>query len=196
MLKFGLGRFYIPRGHRLDAERVYLQPPRYRDWHAWAGLRARSREFLAPWEPSWASDALTHAAYRRAMRQSALEWHTDASYGFHIFRRADHAFLGGLALRHVRRGVAQAASLGYWVGAEFANQGFMGEAVGALVPFAFDRLGLHRVEAACLPRNEASRRLLLKQGFKDEGLARAYLRINGAWEDHVLFAMLAEDRRG
>lgn len=195
LLRFGLARFYVPRGNRLDGESVYLQPPRYRDWRAWAGLRAESRDFLSPWEPAWPPDALSHAAYRRRMRQAALEWHGDSAYSFHVFRRSDRALVGGITLSQVRRGVAQSASLGYWVGAPYARRGYMSEALGCLVPFAFGRLGLHRLDAACLPQNEASRRLLQKLGFHEEGRARSYLRIAGTWQDHVLYALVEGDSR-
>ncbi len=193
LLRFGLTRFYVPRGNRLDGPRIYLLPPRYRDWRAWETLREASREFLTPWEPAWTPDALSHAAYRRRMRQVALEWHNDSGYGFHIFRRQDKALVGGVSLSHLRRGVAQSASLGYWIGAGFARQGYMSEALGCLIPFAFRRLGLHRLDAACLPDNEASRRLLARLGFSGEGRARAYLRIAGAWQDHLLFSLLDND---
>ena len=98
--------------------------------------------------------------------------------------------LGALTLSNVRRGVAQMATLGYWIGAPFARQGYMTDALQALLPFAFDHLHLHRVEAACLPRNDASIALLRRAGFEQEGLARSYLKINGAWQDHLLFARL------
>ena len=103
--------------------------------------------------------------------------------------------MGGVTLSNVRRGVAQAASVGYWIGERFARQGYMTEAVLAVVEFAFEELGLHRVEAACLPENDASRSLLLKVGFRQEGYARQYLRINGKWQDHLLFEMLRDDPR-
>lgn len=195
MLRFSLARFYIPRGNRLDGTRIYLHPPRYRDWRGWADLRARSREFLVPWEPTWLPDALSRAAYRRRLRHTALEWRDDSSYSFLILRRQDESIIGGVTLSQVRRGVAQTASLGYWIGAPYARQGYMTEAIQCLMPFAFDRLGLHRLEAACLPHNQASRSLLAKIGFREEGYARGYLRINGSWRDHVLYALVREDSR-
>jgi len=193
MIAFGLARFYLPRNRVLMGETVYLRPPRYSDWRSWAALREQSRSFLVPWEPTWPADALSRAAFRRRQRLIALEWHEDSGYSFLIFRRADHKLLGGVTLSNVRRGIAQTASLGYWIGGPFAHQGYMTAALQCLLPFAFDRLGLHRIEAACLPHNEASRRLLEKIGFKQEGLARGYLRINGTWQDHVLYALLRDD---
>ena len=190
MLAFGLGR-----GPRLETARLLLRRPRLTDWRAWTNLRSASRDFLAPWEPSWPDDALTMAAYRRRLRQMAAEWRADQGYGFSLFLRPAGTIVGGVNLSHVRRGVAQSASLGYWMGAAYAHQGLMGEALTALLPYAFERLGLHRIEAACLPRNKPSRALLAKLGFREEGYAVKYLKINGQWQDHVLYALLAEDCR-
>jgi ribosomal-protein-alanine N-acetyltransferase len=192
-MRFRFPRFYIPRGNRIEGDRTYLRPPRYRDWSAWAGLREASRDFLTPWEPTWALDALSRAAYRRRMRQAAVEWHEDSAYSLFVFRRADDALLGGVNLTNVRRGVAQAASLGYWIGSPFAHRGYMTDALRSLLPFVFERLGLNRLEAACLPHNVASRGLLRKLGFREEGYARRYLCINGTWQDHVLYAVLKDD---
>jgi [ribosomal protein S5]-alanine N-acetyltransferase len=190
MLAFGLGR-----GPRLETARLLLRRPRLADWRAWTNLRSASRDFLAPWEPSWPDDALTMAAYRRRLRQMAAEWRADQGYGFSLFLRPAGTIVGGVNLSHVRRGVAQSASLGYWMGAAYAHQGLMGEALTALLPYAFERLGLHRIEAACLPRNKPSRALLAKLGFREEGYAVKYLKINGQWQDHVLYGLLAEDYR-
>ena len=185
--------FDIVRGPRLDTPRLVLRRPVLADWRSWSVLRAASRDFLVPWEPSWPDDALSLAAYRRRLRQMTSEWRSDQGYGFFIFRREGEELLGGVNLSHLRRGVAQAASVGYWMGEAHANQGSMTEAMRALLPYAFDRLGLHRVEAACLPTNKASRALLAKLGFREEGYAVRYLKINGTWQDHVLHSLLAED---
>lgn len=175
--------------------RLYLRPPRYRDWRGWANLRAISRDFLAPWEPTWPNDTLTRRAFLRRIRQQAAESRDDHAYGFFIFRKKDDALLGGVTIADVRRGVAMSCSLGYWTGEPYVRQGYMTEALTCLLPFIFDTLGLNRVEAACLPTNVASQGLLKKLGFQEEGYAREYLRINGVWHDHVLFALLANDYR-
>ena len=185
--------FDIVRGPRLDTPRLVLRRPVLADWRSWSVLRAASRDFLVPWEPSWPDDALSLAAYRRRLRQMTNEWRSDQGYGFFIFRREGDELLGGVNLSHLRRGVAQTASVGYWMGEAHANQGSMTEAMGVRLPYAFDRLGLHRVEAACLPTNKASRALLAKLGFREEGYAVRYLKINGTWQDHVLHSLLAED---
>lgn len=180
---------------RAESAEVLLRPPTIQDYQSWASLRAESRAFLRRWEPTWAPNDLSRAAYRQRMRHFARAVRLDETYPFFIFRRRDGILLGGCTLTNVRRGIAQTASLGYWIGAPFARQGYMTHALSALIPFAFDELNLHRIEAACLPDNEASRRLLKKLGFHEEGFARGFLRIDGAWCDHVLFALLAEDAR-
>ena len=172
---------------------VYLRYPRISDFPAWARLRGESRAFLSPWEPIWASDELTKGAFRRRIKRYQKEARLDSAYAFFVFRAEDDALMGGCTLSNVRRGVTQTCSLGYWVGERFARQGAMYDAICALVPFIFTTLGLHRIEAACLPSNEASRSLLSKAGFQQEGLARRYLQINGEWRDHVLFALLADE---
>ena len=107
--------------------------------------------------------------------------------------RSDNALVGGITLTNIRRGVAQAGSLGYWVGAPFARQGYMTRGVSALAPVRLRRLRLHRVEAACIPTNQPSIRLLERTGFQREGYAREYLCINGMWQDHLLYARLHGD---
>jgi len=177
----------------IPAGRVLLHPPRRGDYRAWAVLRDLSRDFLVPWEPQWPDDALTQGAYRRRLKRMAQDWREDSGYAFHIFRRDDHALLGGISISHIRRGVAQIGSVGYWIGQPHARQGYMTEALLAAIHHGFRELGLHRLEAACLPRNIASQTLLQRCGFQQEGLARRYLRINGAWEDHLQFGMLSEE---
>jgi ribosomal-protein-alanine N-acetyltransferase len=172
---------------------VYLRYPRVADFLAWSKLRAESRAFLSPWEPSWATDELSKGAFRRRLRRYQKEARQDSAYAFFVFRQADNVLMGGCTLSNVRRGVTQCCALGYWVGERFSRQGHMFDAVRALIPFIFRTLGLHRIEAACLPSNEASKSLLMKAGFRQEGIAQRYLQINGEWQDHVLFALLADE---
>ncbi len=185
-----------PPAVRLDGRLVHLRPPAAKDWKEWADLRGRSRAFLTPWEPTWPADALARTAFLRRTRRQIQEWREDEAYGFLVFENAGGQLVGGIGLSNVRRGVAQTATLGYWVGEPFARRGFTAEAARLSVGFALDQLGLHRVEAACLPTNAPSRGLLEKVGFQYEGYARGYLRIDGAWRDHVLYAVLREDWRG
>jgi ribosomal-protein-alanine N-acetyltransferase len=171
---------------------VLLRAPQMADYSEWAELRAASRDFLTPWEPTWPADDLTRPAFRRRIRRYSEDQRSDLAYPFFVFRARDHVLLGGLTLANIRRGCAQVGSLGYWMGAPYAGQGYMTAAVGALTPFAFGTLRLHRIEAACIPGNAASIRLLEKTGFQREGFARQYLCIDGVWQDHVLYARLKD----
>jgi len=172
------------------ADRVTLRVPQMGDFEEWAELREASRDFLAPWEPTWPADDLSRASFRRRLRRYAEDQRSDLAYPYFIFRNEDQKLVGGVTLTNIRRGVAQAGSLGYWMGVAYARQGYMTAAVRALVPFAFSTLKLHRIEAACIPENAASVRLLEKTGFVREGYAREYLCINGIWQDHLLYAQV------
>lgn len=172
---------------------VTLRPPHSGDFAEWAALRETSRAFLTPWEPTWPPDDLTRSAFRRRLKRYAEDQRGDLAYAFLIFRSDDNAMVGGLTLANIRRGVAQAGSIGYWVGAPFVRKGYMTAAVRALIPYSFATLRLHRLEAACIPDNTASIRLLERTAFKREGYARGYLCINGIWQDHLLYARLKDD---
>ena len=178
---------------RLNGERAYLRAPHADDWRQWAELRARSRTFLQPWEPTWPDDGLSRDHYRRRLRQQMKEWKAGDGYSFFAFERESRNLLGGITLGNIRRGVAQSGAIGYWMGQPYSGKGLMQDIVRTILPFAFDELKLHRVEAACVPDNEASKGVLRACGFREEGLARQYLRINGKWHDHLLFGMVAAD---
>jgi [ribosomal protein S5]-alanine N-acetyltransferase len=180
-------------GPALRSERLYLRAPAIADYPSWSTLRGQSRDFLTPWEPSWPDGDLSRTSFRQRLRRYQRDLRADSSYTFFIFHAESDALLGGVTLSSLRRGVTQSCALGYWIGEPYARQGFMSEAVGAIVPFVYDDLRLHRIEAACLPNNLASIRLLEKAGFTREGYARGYLRIAGKWQDHILFARLAGD---
>lgn len=171
---------------------LYLRAPRQSDYEAWAALRQESRDFLTPWEPVWADDDLTRAAFKRRIRRYMDEIITDTSYPFFIFRD-DDMLVGGITVGLVRRGVAQMATVGYWIGEPHARRGLMSIALRLTLDHAFNAMGLRRIEAACLPENIASQKLLLKCGFRYEGLARDYLCIAGQWRDHHLYAVLRSD---
>ena len=177
----------------IAGEGLFLRTPSLADYAAWAAIRAESRAFLTPWEPTWPADDLTRTAFRRRIRRYVSEIREDHAYPFFIFRQADYALLGGITLSNVNRGMTQTATLGYWMGERHAGRGGMTRAVRALTPFAFGTLHLHRLEAACLPHNGASMRLLEKVGFRREGLARGLVCINGRWQDHIVFALLSDD---
>jgi ribosomal-protein-alanine N-acetyltransferase len=177
----------------IGGDMVVLRPPQMGDYPEWAALREASRDFLTPWEPTWPADDLTRASFRRRIRRYFEDQRGDLAYPFFIFRRNDNVLVGGLTLANVRRGCAQACTLGYWMGRDYAERGYMTAAVRGVIPFAFGTLRLHRIEAACIPANTASIRLLERTGFQREGFARQYLCINGLWQDHLLFARLKEN---
>lgn len=178
---------------QLSGRKVWLRPALQDDWAVWARLREDSRDFLTPWEPTWPVDCLTRSAWQRRLTRQYEEWRHDLGYSLLIFSSDTQTMVGGINLTQLRRGVSQTASLGYWMGAPHIRKGYMREAIGLLLDYAFDHLTLHRIEAGCLPQNLPSRSLLKGLGFREEGYARGYLRINGAWEDHVLFGMLREE---
>jgi ribosomal-protein-alanine N-acetyltransferase len=182
-------------GLRVEGEGVSLRPPRASDYAEWRELRAVSRAFLQPWEPTWPADDLSRAAYRRRLTAYARDREAGAAWPFFVFRAEDDALTGGITLSNVRRGVAQMGSVGYWCGRPYARHGHTLAAVRALSEFAFRTLGLHRLEAACIPENAPSRKLLIKAGFDEEGFAKAYLKINGVWRDHVLFGLISPIKR-
>ena len=179
-------------GPVLAGRGVTLRSATMADYAAWAELRSASREHLAPWEPLWALDELTRAAFRRRVRHYSREARDDLGYGLLIFAGGYH-LVGGLTLSNLRRGVTQSATLGYWLGAEHVGKGYMAAAVGAVVPFPFDVLKLHRIDAAVMPAYTPSISVLERAGFVREGVARRYLKIRGRWEDHLLYALLADD---
>lgn len=186
----------LRRKVRVEADRITLRLPQHGDWRAWTTLRDASADFLRPWEPVWAQDHLSRRAFTNRVYWAARAEGQGTALPLLMFRREDNALLGAITLDNIRRGPAQAGTLGYWVGATFARQGYMREAIEAVVHHAFEQLDLSRIEAACLPGNAASRGVLEKTGFKYEGVAQSYLQINGRWRNHVLYANLRSDRRG
>jgi len=181
---------------RIETERLTLRPPQHGDYAAWARLREDSRDFLTPWEPTWAHDHLSRRNFTNRVYWAARSVAQGTALPVFLIRRNDHALLGALTLDNIRRGPAQAGTTGYWIGAPFVRHGYMREALEAVVHYAFTTLDLSRLEAGCLPENTASRGVLEKVGFKYEGVAQSYLQINGRWRNHVLYANLRGDRRG
>ncbi|MBS0574375.1 MAG: GNAT family N-acetyltransferase [Proteobacteria bacterium] len=186
----------LRRKLRLETERLTLRLPAHSDYRAWASLRELSRDFLTPWDPLWVEDALSRKAFTNRVYWAARAEAAGTALPLFLIRRQDGALVGGITLDNIRRGPAQAGTLGYWVGAPHARKGYMREALEAVVHHAFTQLDLSRLEAGCLPENAASRGVLEKVGFKYEGVAQSYLQINGRWRNHVLYANLRHDRRG
>ena len=190
-----LGLVAIRRpGPTLSGSRVLLRLPQSADFGEWAKLRGESRAFLEPWEPKWSHDELSRPAWRERLRRYRREFEAEQSLPFFVFERASGHLAGGITVSGIRRGVSQSASIGYWMGERYAGQGLMAEAVGLVTAHCFRRIGLHRIEAACIPGNRRSMRVLEKTGFTREGLLRSYLKINGTWQDHVLYSLIAGDQ--
>ena len=183
------------QGPVIRGDRVMLRIPQMADYPEWANLRGTSENFLKPWEPEWSADELTRSAFRRRLRYYQRDIKDGTGYAFFLFRNDDNKLIGGVTLTNARRGVSQSISIGYWIGAPYSRQGNMTTALRSLLPFVFGTLGFHRLEAACLPSNVASRGLLEKCGFEHEGFARKYLKINGLWQDHLLFAAIDDGLR-
>ena len=181
---------------KIETERLTLRPPVHADCHAWIALRRDSRDFLTPWEPAWAHDHLSRKAFTNRVYWAQRSVANGSAVPLFLIRRADQMLLGAITLDNIRRGPSQAGTIGYWTGQSFARQGYMREAAAAVVHYAYTRLDLSRIEAACLPENAASRALLESAGFKYEGVAQSYLQIGGRWRTHVLYAALRSDRRG
>lgn len=177
----------------LKGKRITLRMPVNADYAAWASLREASRRFLEPWEPRWAPDELERHAWRSRIQRYREDYARGHAIPFFIFTNQGGTLAGGITLGNIRHGVSQSAQIGYWVGERYAGKGLMLEAVNLVIPYAFDTLGLHRIEAACIPDNMRSIRVLEKARFTREGLLRSYLRINGSWQDHYLYALIASD---
>ncbi|MEI4471538.1 GNAT family N-acetyltransferase [Frigidibacter sp. MR17.24] len=181
---------------RIETERLTLRLPQHSDFRGWSSLRAQSEAYLKPWEPAWAEDHLSRRAFTHRVYWAARAEAQGSALPLFLIQRDTGTLVGAITLDNIRRGPAQSGTLGYWVGEPYARQGFMREAIRAVVHQAFMRLDLSRIEAACLPENAASRGVLERSGFKYEGVAQSYLQINGRWRNHVLYANLRSDRRG
>lgn len=163
-----------------------------RDYADWCALRTSSRAHLEPFEPQWSSFEFERRSFAQRVKRAGQQARAGSDYTFLIFdkRRAQKPeLIGGLTLSNVRYAVACHANLGYWMGKQFSGQGNMSQAVALAGEFAFDHLRLNRLQAAILPKNLPSRRVLEKNGFVEEGFSEHYLKINGRWEDHVLFGL-------
>ena len=178
----------------LRSQQVLLRLPQMSDYEQWYALRRGSRDFLRPFEPRWTEADLARRVFVSRVRRAREEAEEGTDYSLFIFRPdgGEETLVGGITLSNVRRRAAQFVNLGYWMGQQYAGKGMMTEAVATCLPFVFDTLDLHRIHAAFLPGNMASRKVLEKNGFVEEGFAEKYLQINGHWEDHVLFGLTKE----
>ncbi|MBJ7577561.1 GNAT family N-acetyltransferase [Devosia sp. MC532] len=178
----------------LKAGDITLRLPAMRDYDQWATLRRQSYDFLRPYEPRWSEKDLARRIYAHRVKRARIEAEEGTDYTFFVFLHDGQkdVLVGGVTLSNIRRRAAQFANLGYWMGQRYAGQGIMSRAVSLLIPFAFETLDLHRLHAAFIPNNRASRRVLEKNGFKEEGFADHYLQIDGRWADHILMGLSRE----
>ena len=187
--------FRRPSSSTIETRRIILRLPDMSDHAPWVRLRREGESFLRPWEPAWSHDHLTRRAFRNRVYWAWRARDEGRALALFLVGREDDQLMGAITLDNIRRGPAQSAQVGYWIGPDYARKGLMTEALAAVVDYAFASLDLSRIEAACLPENDASRALLDRTGFRHEGVAEAYLQINGRWRDHVLYANLRDDRR-
>jgi ribosomal-protein-alanine N-acetyltransferase len=182
---------------RIVTERLTLRPPRTADVPEMRRALRQNAVHLRPWSvaPAVGEDASSLTSVSRAVLRHRREWKQGQAFVLLITPREDERIIiGRIALGGVLRGAFQNAYLGYWIDGERQGHGLMTEAVRAATAFALGAAGLHRVQAAVMPRNGASQRVLEKAGYRREGVAARYLCIAGEWEDHVIFATTAEER--
>ena len=175
----------------LVGERLYLRTPMLEDYPKWQAVRARNKEFLTPFEPQWADDALSENFFKRRLTRQHQEMTAHRGAFFLIFAKGSDDIggdiIGGLNLNNIQYGAARCCSFGYWLDEEKQGQGYMYDAVALAMDYAFNVLKLNRINAACLPDNQRSVKMLTRHGFEEEGFAKQYLQINGKWQDHRLF---------
>jgi ribosomal-protein-alanine N-acetyltransferase len=185
----------VPR-RRLQAGDTAIRPLEAADLPALVEARVRNREFLTEWEPTRDESFFTPAGQARELALDDAAWRTATGFPFAILDASENdRLIGRVALANVVRGVWQNATLGYWVSQDAGSRGHATAAVRLVLQFAFEVAGLHRIQPAIMPRNARSKRVVEKCGFRHEGVALRYLKINGVWEDHDLYALTVEDWR-
>lgn len=189
-----LPEFFIkPSAPVLDGERIQLRIPQKKDWINWHYVREHSRSFLSPWEPGWTEDRLSEEYYYSTLLRNYKKQRRGEGSYFFIILKETNSLIGGINIIHIARGMMQSAFLGYWIGEGYHNNGFMTEAVDLILPYAFEHMGLHRIQAACMPDNLPSCKVLKKTGFREEGIARKLVKINNRWQDHIIYALTQEE---
>ena len=177
----------------LNGDNVLLRPPQYSDWTNWSKVREKNKLYLQPWEPLWSPGELERSSFVKRVRMFEKFSTNDEAYSFLIFKNENVEFIGELNISNIQRGIIQSCSIGYWIAKKYEGLGMMSESLELVKSFIFNQLKLHRIEAACLPHNSPSLKVLLKNGFKIEGTARKLLKINNKWQDHTVFSYLYED---
>ena len=177
----------------LYGDNILLRPPQYSDWINWSKVREVNKLYLQPWEPLWSPGELERSSFVKRVRMFEKLSTNDEAYSFLIFKNENTEFIGELNISNIQRGIIQSCSIGYWIAKKYEGLGMMSESLELVKSFIFNQLKLHRIEAACLPHNSPSLKVLLKNGFKIEGTARKLLKINNKWQDHTVFSYLYED---
>lgn len=179
----------------IETERLTLRLPVQNDFGNWVQLRRKSESFLLPWEPKQTVGFYSRSAFKVRVSWGKKNFSLKKAMPIFIFKKDDSALIGAVTLDNIRYGAIESASLGYWIGKPFSKRGYMKEALRAIIYYSSEHLKIGRIEAATLPENLPSRNLLEKSGFNFEGIVESYLKINGSWRDHVLYASLNFDRR-
>lgn len=181
---------------QLRGERIVLRTPCIQDYSVWSSISAENKDFLIPYSPKWSDDCLSREFFLRRLKRQKEERQASRGEYFLIHHMDKNTIIGGINLNNIQFGAARHASIGYWLGEEYEGQGYMIEAARLVIDHAFDVLKLRRINAACLPDNVRSAKLLQSLGFEEEGFAKNYLQINGRWQDHRLFGLLCPTREG
>ena len=177
----------------ITGQKVILRPPQYSDWKAWADERKKNKLYLQPWEPLWSINELERSSFVKRVRMFERLSHNDQAYSFLIFKSDNEDFIGEVNISNVQRGIIQSCTIGYWIAKDCEGKGMMSESLEMVKEFIFNELKLHRIEAACLPHNMPSLKVLLKNGFIKEGTARKLLKINDKWQDHTVLSFILDD---
>ncbi|MDA9640521.1 GNAT family N-acetyltransferase [Pelagibacterales bacterium] len=177
----------------ITGQKVILRPPQYSDWKAWADERKKNKLYLQPWEPLWSINELERSSFVKRVRMFERLSHNDQAYSFLIFTSDNEDFIGEVNISNVQRGIIQSCTIGYWIAKDCEGKGMMSESLELVKEFIFNELKLHRIEAACLPHNMPSLKVLLKNGFIKEGTARKLLKINDKWQDHTVLSFILDD---
>jgi ribosomal-protein-alanine N-acetyltransferase len=177
----------------ITGQKVILRPPQYSDWKVWADERKKNKLYLQPWEPLWSINELERSSFVKRVRMFERLSHNDQAYSFLIYKSDNEDFIGEVNISNVQRGIIQSCTIGYWIAKDCEGKGMMSESLELVKEFIFNELKLHRIEAACLPHNIPSLKLLLKNGFIKEGTARKLLKINDKWQDHTVLSFILDD---
>jgi len=188
--------FFSKNFFSIESERLVLRFPLRKDFENWVVLRKKNEVFLNKWEPKKTEYFYSLRSFKLRVKWCKESFKNQRTLSLFIFLRKEKKLIGGITLDNIRKGSSQSASLGYWLAYEHTRNGYMTEAMKLIIDYGFNVLKLSRLEAATLPENEASRKLLEKIGFKYEGVAQSYLQIYGKWRNHIIYSKLREDRKG